>query len=164
MQDDRHRVTVAWVPGHEEITEQEVSDEQAKAGTRRPSTLRFSKTLTRTKRNLTKRLINKWHERHHAHPRNNAYSAADRFEPSLRPTPHLRAYDKKTLATLTQCRSGHAFTGKYYRSINKPECGLARPCGGASARHCKPANILSNAQGTHDIVASYMIHPPPKFL
>ncbi|EJD36481.1 hypothetical protein AURDEDRAFT_34626, partial [Auricularia subglabra TFB-10046 SS5] len=37
----------------------------------------------------------------------------------------------KTLSALTQCRTGHAFTGEYYRSINKPERGFACPCGAA---------------------------------
>ncbi|KZV92861.1 hypothetical protein EXIGLDRAFT_584961, partial [Exidia glandulosa HHB12029] len=32
---------------------------------------------------------------------------------------------------LTQCRSGHAHTGEYYRMISKPERGLACCCGAA---------------------------------
>ncbi|KZV94332.1 hypothetical protein EXIGLDRAFT_611830 [Exidia glandulosa HHB12029] len=39
--------------------------------------------------------------------------------------------DKSTFARLTQCRSGHAHTGEYYRSINKPERGVACCCGAA---------------------------------
>ncbi|EJD39593.1 hypothetical protein AURDEDRAFT_71053 [Auricularia subglabra TFB-10046 SS5] len=32
-------------------------------------------------------------------------------------------------ARLLQCRTGHAFTGEYYRAINKPERGYACTCG-----------------------------------
>ncbi|KZW00227.1 hypothetical protein EXIGLDRAFT_797787 [Exidia glandulosa HHB12029] len=49
--------------------------------------------------------------------------------PSTRPTPQLRTLDKSTFSRLLQCRTGHAFTGEYYRAINKPERGLACTCG-----------------------------------
>ncbi|EJD53455.1 hypothetical protein AURDEDRAFT_54215 [Auricularia subglabra TFB-10046 SS5] len=32
-------------------------------------------------------------------------------------------------ARLLQCRTGHAFTGEYYRAIDKPERGFACTCG-----------------------------------
>lgn len=46
-QDDRHRVSVKWVPGHEDIAGQEATDKLAKAGTRRASSAPFALSLTR---------------------------------------------------------------------------------------------------------------------
>ena len=129
--DDTLRLTVEWVPGHEGIFGQEISDEMAKAGTILPSSLPHSLTLTRAARNATKQAAAAWTERWHLQARRNAFAPADRFPPSLRPTPHLQILDKRTLARLVQCRSGHAFTGEYNRAVNKPERGLACTCGRA---------------------------------
>ena len=129
--DDTLRLTVEWVPGHEGIYGQDISDEMAKAGTTLPSALPHTLTLTRAARDATKQAAATWTERWRAQTRRNAFAPADRIPPSLRPTPHLQALDKRTLARLVQCRSGHAFTGEYNRAMNKPERGLACTCGQA---------------------------------
>lgn len=130
-QDGSHRVTVGWVPGHEDVAGQEASDRLAKGGTKRQSSLPHTITVTRAKREVKRRLRDRLRERWQVGLRRNAYAPANRFAPSLRPTPHLRALDKRTLSALTQCRSGHAFTGEYYRAIKKPERGLECACGEA---------------------------------
>lgn len=130
-QDDRHRVSVEWVPGHEDIVGQEATDKLAKAGTTRTSSAPFALSLTGARRDITTRLVDRWKARWNAGARRNSYAPANRLQPSLRPTKHLRSLDKSVLARLTQCRSGHAHTGEYYRSINKPERGLACCCGAA---------------------------------
>lgn len=131
LQDSGHKVSVEWVPGHEDVSGQEVSDELAKGGTTRAPSLPFSLTITRAKRDVKQRLRERLRARWLEQQRRGPYAPANRFPPSLQPTPHLRAYDKRILSALTQCRSGHAFTGEYYRAINKPERGLGCPCGEA---------------------------------
>ena len=43
--------------------------------------------------------------------------------------------DKGLFACLIQCRSGHAFTGEYFRAIEKLERGLHCLCGEALQTH-----------------------------
>lgn len=129
LSDDRNRVTIAWVPGHEGLAGQEVSDRMAKAGTVLPSSLPVSITITRAKRAVSDKLNEAWHNLWLSNTRRNLYSPANRIPPSTRPTPHLRTLDKSTYARVLQCRTGHAFTGEYNRAINKPDRGLACVCG-----------------------------------
>jgi ribonuclease HI len=130
--DPVNRVTVQWVPGHEDLAAQEASDTLAKAGTHLPSALPVSLTITRAKREASERLTSRWRAEWLANTRVNAFSPANRIAPSTQPTPHLRTLDKSTFSRLFQCRSGHAFTGEYYRAIDKPERGYECECGDAA--------------------------------
>lgn len=173
LEDERRRVSVEWVPGHEDVAGQEATDRLAKAGTRQQSSLPFELSITRAKRAITTRTISRWIERWHAPARRNRYAAANRIQPSLRPTRHLRAHGKSVTARLTQCRSGHAHTGEYNLAINKPERGLACCCGAALQtrdhlltdcpeyeryrgvlRDASPALSVTHLLGTHEGIAA----------
>lgn len=103
--DDGHRVTVAWVPGHEDLEGQEASDSLAKAGTSLAPSLPVSLTITRAKRAVSDRLLASWRMEWLANERRNAYTPANRIAPSTRPTPHLRTLDKSLYARVFQCRT-----------------------------------------------------------
>ncbi|KAH7092889.1 hypothetical protein BKA62DRAFT_722231 [Auriculariales sp. MPI-PUGE-AT-0066] len=62
--------------------------------------------------------------------RGTRFAAADRFPPSLKPTPHFTALTKERelFARLTQCRTGHCFQGAYYKE-NVPSENIDCPCG-----------------------------------
>jgi hypothetical protein len=63
--------------------------------------------------------------------RENLYSVANRFEPSLRPQEQFRSIIQRRLYGLVlQCRTGHAFMGEYYQRFVPLES-VACPCGAA---------------------------------
>jgi ribonuclease HI len=126
----RH-VTLDWVPGHQDIRGHEYADQLAKDGTQLPSTLPWSSTLSHQRRLIKSRSITTWREQWYA-SRNqhlqSLYSTADRLAPSLRPTPQLRALQRRIYGLVLQCRTGHAFLGEYYArhvASESAEC----PCG-----------------------------------
>ncbi|KAJ7016215.1 hypothetical protein C8F04DRAFT_982495 [Mycena alexandri] len=53
---------------------------------------------------------------------------ANRFPPSLRPTPHFISLKREVFGRVTQCRIGHCFTGEYYSQF-VPSEGIDCPCG-----------------------------------
>ncbi|KAJ7471919.1 hypothetical protein FB451DRAFT_1251417 [Mycena latifolia] len=55
---------------------------------------------------------------------------ANRFPPSLRPTPHFRTLKREIFGRVTQCRTGHGYTGEYYSTF-VPSEDIDCPCGEA---------------------------------
>ncbi|KAJ6528059.1 hypothetical protein B0H19DRAFT_969320 [Mycena capillaripes] len=53
---------------------------------------------------------------------------ANRFPPSLKPTPHFKSLKREVFGRVTQCRIGHCFTGEYYNQFVHSE-NVDCPCG-----------------------------------
>ena len=124
------QVTLKWVPSHIGIEGNARADHLAKAGAALASSLPVAKTRTFARRVAKERLDRAWVREWKDAPRNGHYAIANRFPPSTRPTPRfLMLGDKREVfGRLTQCRTGHGYTGEFYRRFVPNESSDC-PCG-----------------------------------
>ena len=124
------QVSLRWVPSHVGIEGNTRADHLAKAGAALASSLPMAKTRTFARRAAKERLDRAWVREWKDAPRNGHYAIANRFPPSTRPTPRfLMLGDKREVfGRLTQCRTGHGYTGEFYRRF-VPDESSDCPCG-----------------------------------
>jgi len=120
---------VAWCPGHADIPGNERADQLAKEATLLPSSA--EPTITHNTRHARECLKRDWTTLwRNSSPQQGSWATANRIPPSLHPTPHFLALaDKRELfGRLLQCRTGHSYSGEYYRRFF-PSADPACPCG-----------------------------------
>lgn len=121
-----HTVEIAWSPGHTDIPGNERADKLAKQAVR----IEVHKPHTRTHslRMAKEQLLDDWKKIWLQSSRYGGFAPANRFPPSLKPRKHFTQTGRELFTRLTQCRTGHAFVGEYYRRFvphKDPSC----PCG-----------------------------------
>lgn len=109
----QNEVEIRWVPGHNGIEGNERSDHLAKRGASMQQRPVIS--LTHALRKARERAVEAWQEEWRRTPPRGGYAFADRLPPSLEPSQHFKSLTREVYARLTQCRTGHAFVGEYYR-------------------------------------------------
>lgn len=90
-------------------------DSEAKSAARPHAVEPGRATLTYLKRVAKLRLVQSWKERWRAAAPRGFFAPADRLPPSLHPAAHFSSLGRKLYSRVTQCHTGHAFTGDYYR-------------------------------------------------
>ena len=60
-----------------------------------------------------------WRKEWRSQPKTGRYAVSNQIPPSLNPTPHFRQLkgNRELFGRLTQCRTGHAYTGEFRRSF-----------------------------------------------
>ncbi|KAJ7780879.1 hypothetical protein B0H14DRAFT_2631047 [Mycena olivaceomarginata] len=98
--------------GHCDIVGNERADELARAGVELATTAKgsLSHALRKSKEKIQKSWVKEWK----ASPKTGRYAMANRFPPSLKPTAHFKSLKREIFGRVTQCRTGHCFTGEYY--------------------------------------------------
>ena len=127
-QSDTHQLTLAWCPGHLNIHGNERADELAKSATDLPGEI--DTTTSHMLRRAREYISETWTKTWKNHPQHGLYAQANRFPPSLQPTPHFEDLrDKRELfGRLLQCRTGHGYAGDFYAKL-KPGTDPSCPCG-----------------------------------
>lgn len=115
--DPRHSVDVSWIPSHMEIDGNTRADELAKAGAAMASHMPFAGTTAHARQAAKERLLRDWTRQWKAAPKTGHFAISDRIPPAMKPTPHFRKLDGKreVFGRLVQCRTGHGYSGEYYR-------------------------------------------------
>lgn len=111
------KLVLEWVPGHHEIEGNDEADRMAKEGrgTVPPLPAYQSAAFVRNvcRREQRERWKTRWRDDPSQRDRSQ-FLAANKLEPSLTATTRLKTWKRKTFSKVFQCRTGHAFIGKYY--------------------------------------------------
>ena len=77
----------------------------------------MAQTLTHARRAATERVIKEWTGEWKTAEIRGQWAAANRLAPSLKPTPHFKNLYRKreVFGRLVQCRTGHGYTGEFYK-------------------------------------------------
>jgi ribonuclease HI len=125
----RIHITLAWCPSHSDIRGNDRADTLAKQATEQahnsPINVTRTNALRRAKATATKLWIKEWKKTALV----GHYAIANRFPPSLKPTPHFTALknQRELFGRTVQCRSGHGYTGEFRREF-KLEGPYSCPC------------------------------------
>ena len=109
-----HYVEVGWVPGHENVRGNERSDDLAKMGAG-PSEVGFWYSTAHARRQAKAAIRQSWTEAWAASLLGGGYAIANRRKPTFEPPDHFKTLPRELYSRVTQCRTGHAFIGEYYR-------------------------------------------------
>jgi ribonuclease HI len=108
-----NKIEISWIPGHQDIDENEEVDGTAKRATE--IWTRVAPTLTHARRKIkenSKHAITlQWLKNREKYE---GFSEADHFAPSNKPRNHFLKLPRRLYALVLQCRTGHSFTGEYY--------------------------------------------------
>lgn len=122
--DASNHLHISWIPGHSKINRNERADALAKEAASAPPTANTT-TITsyayerhKSRSLLLEEWTTHWHSTLKA---NSLFSPADRLPPSLKPRKHFCESKRAIYGRLIQCRTGHAFTGKYHSSFDPTE-------------------------------------------
>lgn len=142
--DERNKVIVRWTPGHEGIDGNEEADARAKIAASTTAEDNYGPTWTHMRRAANARALAEWTTERRSTPSRSWFAAADRIQPSLRPASHFYrlAKSRHIFGLVTQCRTGHAFTGEYYDRF-VPMIETDCPCG-AGLQTC--SHILTECE------------------
>ncbi|KAJ7679795.1 hypothetical protein B0H14DRAFT_2175015, partial [Mycena olivaceomarginata] len=80
----------------------------------------------KSKEKVHKLWIKEWKDK----PKTGCYAIANRFPPSMKPTPHFQTLKREIFWCVTQCRIGHCYSGEYYSQF-VPSESIDCPCGEA---------------------------------
>ncbi|KAF7330237.1 RnaseH domain transposon factor [Mycena venus] len=124
--DPERKVEIAWSPGHCDIDGNERADTLAKMGAEMATEAGGTRShaLHKAKEKVQKSWVKEWK----AAPKTGNYAIANRFPPSLKPTPHFKSLKREVFGRVTQCRIGHCFSGEYYSRF-VPSENVNCPCG-----------------------------------
>jgi ribonuclease HI len=128
------RITVEWIPGHRNIRGNEEADELARAGAgREPVEDEEVNTFSYQKQRAKAYAEEAWVERAALVDRDNLYADCrrpPRTKPFSRKHSLRKDVPRRSRALLTQVKTGHSFTGEYYRWAVPSEA-VECPCGAA---------------------------------
>lgn len=128
-------INVKWVPGHHNISGNNIADKLAKKGSAdEPSRPDFA-TAAFVLNTHRKRLREKWCEEWETDKNNRHHSdfrTANQTPPTINPSKHFCTLDRKTSSRVFQCRTGHAHIGSYYDYFEILE---PRGCGAFQTRN-----------------------------
>ena len=112
-------ITIAWCPSHCGIPGNERADQLAKEATELGRQIPFKVTHSNAKRRAKSATLKLWRIEWKNTTKSGRYAIANRLEPSLTPTPHFKNLKDKreVFGRVTQCRTGHAYTGEFRRSF-----------------------------------------------
>lgn len=138
--DAHNLITIRWTPGHRGIKGNEMADRIAKSAatsgsrTSGSGTTQQTPTFIHMRRRAKEKALEAWTEswrkvQSTCDRRGTGFAAADYFPPKLTPQPHFtNITNRRVYGLVTQCRTGHAFTGEYYSRFVPTE-DVACPCG-----------------------------------
>lgn len=136
--DPHNCIIVQWTPGHRGIKGNERADEIAKGAASstppRGSTTSEGPTFIHLRQHAKEEALKAWtaswrKAQLNYNRRGTGFAAADYFPPKLTPQPHFaNITNRRVYGLVTQCRTGHAFTGEYYARFVPTE-NVACPCG-----------------------------------
>jgi len=120
---------IAWCPGHSDIPGNERADQLAKEVALFPSS--SEPTITHSIRHAREYLKRSWNiSWRNSFPQQGSWATANRIPPSFHPTPHFLelAGRRELFKQLLQYRTGHSYSGRYYRRF-VPSANPTCPCG-----------------------------------
>ena len=120
-------VTVKWTPGHEGITGNEMADELAKEAAEDAPPHRLASRAA-ARREARERAHAAWTAEWKKSSNSGRFATANRLPPSEKPRKHFKRLKREVFGRVLQCRTGHGFTGEYYR-IHVPTEPDDCPCG-----------------------------------
>jgi hypothetical protein len=125
--------SLEWVPGHHNIEGNVRADKLAKAACRQATipTQVQKTTISHLRRTSVEGMTSKAHSRCIGTPPRGQSGIANHLPPRRKPYAHFTATSRELFGRLTQVRTGHAFTGEYYRRMNIREESESCPCGAA---------------------------------
>lgn len=123
-------IHLEWCPGHKDVRGNKLADKLAKEGCKCPILATPHKSRAFVKSHWKSSLQDTWRDQWTQNNTNSLswFAPADAFPPQLKPNFCLKAFSRELLSRTIQVRTGHAFTGEYYRRFvpsENPEC----PCG-----------------------------------
>ena len=112
-------VSIAWCPSHCGIPGNERADQLAKEATDLERQTPFSVSQTNARRRAKRTTLKLWQTDWINSPKVGRYAIANQIPPSLKPTPHFTSLKNKreVFGRVTQCRTGHSYTGEFRRSF-----------------------------------------------
>lgn len=112
-------ISISWCPSHCGIQGNDRADDLAKKATqlerKTPYSVSRSNAIRRSKATILKLWRLEWKKK----PPTGRFAIANRFPPSLRPTPHFRQLknNRELFGRLTQCRIGHNYSGEFRQTF-----------------------------------------------
>lgn len=125
-----NQVIVAWCPSHCGIEGNDLVDKLAKNATERGRETPIGASRAFMLRRARQAVQEKWRRDWSREKKEGRFAISDMFPPSCKPTRHFRDLDGKRelFGRLVQARTGHGYTGEYYKQFvpdEKTDC----PCG-----------------------------------
>ena len=122
-------IKIAWCPSHCRIKGNDRADTLAKEATQRERQTPYSVSCSNALRCSKNTILKLWQIDWRNLPKEGNFAIANRFPPSLKPTPHFLQlqHDHELFGRLTQCRTGHAYTGEFRRRF-LPHLGESNTC------------------------------------
>ena len=113
------KVSISWCPSHCGISGNERADKLAKEATELERQTPFSATYSNARRRAKTSSLKMWQIDWKNSPKVGRYAIANRFKPSLNPTPHFKNLksNREIFGRVIQCRTGHSYTGEFRRSF-----------------------------------------------
>jgi hypothetical protein len=106
-------VEIAWVPGHCNVKGNDRADVLAKAGVDMGT--RMQGTRSNALRRAKEKTLARWTKEWKAEPRRGGFGDANRIKPKAKPTKLFKELSREVFGRLVQCRTGHSYTGEYYK-------------------------------------------------
>ncbi|TFY57753.1 hypothetical protein EVJ58_g6828 [Rhodofomes roseus] len=125
--DPARSVEIAWTPGHQGIIGNEAADRLAKDATDLDaghSRATRANALSRAKAQARDKWVTAWTQT----APTGRFASANRLPPQMKPRKHFLTLRREVFGRVFQCRTGHGFTGEYYRSFVPSETANC-PCG-----------------------------------
>ena len=108
-------ISISWCPSHCGIKGNDRADQLAKEATQRERQTPYSVSRSNAIRRSKSTVLKMWRLEWKKQPPSGNYAIANRFPPSLQPTPHFRMHkdNRELFGRITQCRTGHSYTGEF---------------------------------------------------
>ena len=113
------KISISWCPSHCGIPGNERADKLAKEATELERQTPYTVSHSNARRRAKSSILKLWQIEWSSSPKVGRYAIANRIKPSLNPTPHFKNLkDKREIfGRITQCRTGHSYTGEFRRSF-----------------------------------------------
>ena len=112
-------ISISWCPSHCGIIGNDRANQLAKEATQLERNTPYSVSRSNAVRRTKSTTLKLWKQEWEKQPLNGRYAIANRFPPSLRPTPHFQQLkdNRELFGRLTQCRTGHNYSGEFRESF-----------------------------------------------
>jgi ribonuclease HI len=123
-----NQVTIAWCPGHKNITGNERADVLAKEARDEPNSSNVTGTVAHSRKVARARTRFEWRKEWRKNPKTGGYAPANRIPPDTKISATFKDTPREVFGRMIQCKTNHGYTGEFRKRFNRDE-DLGCPCG-----------------------------------